>query len=182
MRGDGRNPDSAKRLMAIYTRFRLIHVNTGCVLYSRPEKLPDWGFKQQQVFCIRDGMRPRSEWVIETNINDLLEDSPTVTYGHMGFFRKFVELNVRMWTSNSALTSSHPFDSRPSAWPFLKRGISFWGKDHAQVYLLGNPLVWYAGSLSVLLYFVVQAIVCLLEKRSIRVPLQGNPLRSPLTP
>ncbi|KAJ9075272.1 hypothetical protein DSO57_1037707 [Entomophthora muscae] len=173
MRGDSRNPDSSKRLMAIYTRFRLIHVNTGCALYSRPEKLPDWGFKQQQVFCIRDGMRPRSEWVIETNINDQLEDSPIVTYGQMGFFRKFIEINLRMWSSNSELTSSHPFDSRPSAWPFLKRGISFWGKDHAQVYLLGNPIVWYAGSISVALYFFVQTIICLLEKRSIRTPLQA---------
>ncbi|KAI0244810.1 hypothetical protein L0F63_001926 [Massospora cicadina] len=170
LRGDGRNPNSANRLMAIYTRFRLIHVNTGCVLYSRPEKLPDWGFKQQQVFCIRDGMRPRSEWVIETNLNEL-EDSPIVTYGKMGFFSKFYETNSRMWTSNSELVASHPFDSRPSSWPLLRRGISFWAKNQTQIYLLGNPLAWYAGSLSVGLYFLIQTVVCLLEKRNCRLPL-----------
>jgi len=170
LRGDSRNPDSSTRLMGIYSRFQLIHVSTGCVLYSRPEKLPEWGFKQQQVFCIRDGMKPRSEWVIESNIHDKLEDMPNVTYNQIGFLGKFFELNTRMWVSNSELTSSHPFDSRPQSWPFLKRGISFWGKNHNQVYLIGNPLVWYLGSISIVVFFLVQLIFTLLEKRTIRIP------------
>ncbi|KAI9298186.1 glycosyltransferase family 39 protein [Neoconidiobolus thromboides FSU 785] len=168
-KGDSRDPESKERLMAIYTKFRLVHVNTGCVLYSRPKKLPEWGFGQQEVICIKNGQKPRSEWVVEFNDHELLKDSPKVSYGKIGFLSKFMELNHRMWTANNGLTSSHPYDSRPQDWPFLRRGISFWGKEHAQVYLIGNPFIWYAGSMSIIAYMIFQFLSLILTKRNVNL-------------
>jgi dolichyl-phosphate-mannose-protein mannosyltransferase len=34
---------SGKTVVAMRTRFRLIHVNTGCQLFSHNVKLPEWG-------------------------------------------------------------------------------------------------------------------------------------------
>jgi dolichyl-phosphate-mannose-protein mannosyltransferase len=50
-------------------------------------------------------------------------DAPKVNYRLPGFFRKFIELQKVMWTTNAGLTDRHSYDSRPSSWPTLKRGI-----------------------------------------------------------
>ena len=46
-----------------------------------------------------------------------------VNYKRMSFVAKFLELQQVMWTTNAGLTDRHAFDSRPSAWPVLRRGI-----------------------------------------------------------
>lgn len=43
----------------------------------------------------------------------MASDAERVTYNKLGFFKKFLELNKVMWDTNSGLTSSHPYDSRP---------------------------------------------------------------------
>ncbi|KAI9260776.1 hypothetical protein BY458DRAFT_491669 [Sporodiniella umbellata] len=72
-----------------------------------------------------------------------------------------------MWDTNKGLTSSHPYDSRPESWPFLRRGINFWSQDKFHLYLLGNPLVYWSASLSVLAYLVMKCSAVLLEKRDL---------------
>jgi dolichyl-phosphate-mannose-protein mannosyltransferase len=170
--GDSRDPKSSEIVQAVYTKFRLRHPGTGCYLYSKNKKLPDWGFGQAEVLCMRDPKVPKTIWYIEKNehknIPESADPKDIVTYGKSGFLSKFFELNARMWTSNNDLTSSHPFDSRPSAWPVLKRGISFWSMDNKQVYLIGNIFIWYLASASVFIFFGIQAILVILEKREIR--------------
>lgn len=46
-----------------------------------------------------------------------------VNYRRPGFLAKFLELQQVMWTTNAGLTDRHTFDSRPTAWPRLRRGI-----------------------------------------------------------
>lgn len=46
-----------------------------------------------------------------------------VNYRKPGFISKFLELQRVMWTTNAGLTDRHTFDSRPSSWPRLSRGI-----------------------------------------------------------
>jgi len=53
-------------------------------------------------------------------------DAPTVNYQLPGFLGKFLELQRVMWTTNAGLTDRHAFDSRPSSWPRLRRGIVSW--------------------------------------------------------
>jgi dolichyl-phosphate-mannose-protein mannosyltransferase len=61
--------DGAKRgdpIHAMKTKFRLKHSLTGCFLFSRKSKLPEWAFGQQEVTCSSHGRDDLILWVIET--------------------------------------------------------------------------------------------------------------------
>ncbi|KAH8426418.1 protein mannosyltransferase 1 [Aspergillus melleus] len=159
--------ESKKRLRTIQSKFRLVHVMTGCVLFSHKVKLPEWGFDQQEVTCARGGTLPNSVWYIEANAHPMLpEDSEKVNYRHPGFLGKFWELQKVMWKTNAGLTESHAWDSRPPSWPTLLRGINFWGKDHRQVYLLGNPVIWWSSTVAIGVYLLFKGVSILRWQRS----------------
>eukprot|EP00833_Pecoramyces_ruminatium_P005542 jgi/Orpsp1_1/1179574/evm.model.c7180000069913.1 len=153
---------------AINSRFRLIHVNNKCSLFSHSVKLPDWGFSQQEVTCGKGALKKNTIWVIENSKNPLLgPGAKMVSYKKPGFFKKLIELNVVMWNVNKGLTSSHPYESHPSSWLFLRRGISFWTgkKDYVgRIYLTGNPVSWYLGAVSVLFYIGFFALSHFIEQ------------------
>ncbi|KAF9544586.1 glycosyltransferase family 39 protein [Agrocybe pediades] len=167
--GDKRDKESSKRLRTLRTQFRLRHVLTGCYLFSHKVKLPEWGFEQQEVTCNKNAVRENSLWFIETATHPMLPpDAPKVNYKLPGFFAKFWELQQVMWTTNAGLTDRHAYDSRPDSWPLLRRGINFWVKDHRQIYLIGNPLVWYLSTLSIAAYAAVRGFLILRAKRGFR--------------
>ncbi|KAF2757331.1 dolichyl-phosphate-mannose-protein mannosyltransferase [Pseudovirgaria hyperparasitica] len=154
------------RLRTIQTKFRLVHLMTGCVLFSHKVKLPDWGFEQQEVTCARQGTLPNSVWYIESNEHPLLdENAEKVNYRNPGFFGKFWELQKVMWRTNAGLVESHAWDSRPPSWPILTRGINFWGKHHRQIYLIGNPVVWWSSTAIIALYIAVKGLAALRWQR-----------------
>jgi dolichyl-phosphate-mannose-protein mannosyltransferase len=45
---------------------------------------------------------------------------------------------------------------------------NFWVKDHKQIYLIGNPLVWYLSTWSLLVYLVVRGLLLLRAQRGYR--------------
>lgn len=138
---------SQERLRAIDTIFRLRHAMTGCYLWSHETKLPKWGYEQQEVTCATQGIQPLSLWYIEDNVNIYLPlDAEKNGYKHMSFLQKVSELHKKMWHINNGLTASHAFESRPSDWLLLKRGISYWALAPHQIYLLGNPIIWWPAS------------------------------------
>jgi len=141
---------------AINSKIRLVHVNNKCSLFSHTVKLPEWAFSQQEVTCGKDALKKNTVWVIENSENPLLgKNAKRITYKKPNFIGKFIELNAVMWRVNSGLTSSHPYESHPSSWLFLRRGISFWtGKNDyvGRIYLTGNPVSWYLGAAAVLFY------------------------------
>lgn len=156
-----------ERLRTIQSKFRLVHVMTGCVLFSHKVKLPDWASEQQEVTCAKGGTLPNSVWYVEYNEHPQLgPDAEKVNYEQPGFFGKFWELQRVMWKTNAGLVESHAWDSRPSSWPILRRGINFWGKDHRQIYLVGNPVVWYTSTLAIVLYVLFKGIAVLRWQRS----------------
>jgi len=66
-----RKPDNVRALL---TRFRLRHVNSGCLLRSHNVNLPQWGFKQAEVACDKDKKadnQANNMWNIERHWNDL---------------------------------------------------------------------------------------------------------------
>lgn len=159
--------EAKKRLRTIQSKFKLVHVMTGCVLFSHKVKLPDWGWEQQEVTCAKGGTLPNSVWYIESNSHPMLpEDAEKVTYRNPGFLGKFWELQKVMWTTNAGLTESHAWDSRPPSWPTLLRGINFWGRDHRQIYLLGNPLIWWSSTLAICIYVLFKGISILRWQRN----------------
>ncbi|KAK0490321.1 glycosyltransferase family 39 protein [Armillaria novae-zelandiae] len=164
--GDRRDRDSSKRLRTLRTTFRLRHALQGCYLFSHKVKLPEWGYEQQEVTCNKNAVRANSLWFVETATHPALpEDAPKVNYRLPGFFAKFLELQQVMWTTNAGLTDRHTFDSRPDSWPRLRRGINFWVKDHRQIYLIGNPIIWWLSTLSVASYIFVRGFLILRAKR-----------------
>lgn len=159
--------EAKDRLRTIETKFKLVHIMTGCVLFSHKVKLPDWGFEQQEVTCAKQGTLPNSIWYIESNQHpQLKEDAEKVNYRNPGFFGKFWELQKVMWTTNAGLVESHAWDSRPPSWPILKRGINFWGKDHRQIYLIGNPLIWWASTAAIAVYVAFKGLSLIRWQRS----------------
>ncbi|KDQ65152.1 glycosyltransferase family 39 protein [Jaapia argillacea MUCL 33604] len=168
--GRGRGDrESGKRLRTLRSVFRLRHALTGCYLFSHKVKLPEWGYEQQEVTCNKNAVKENSLWFVETNIHPKLpKDAPKVNYKLPGFLGKFLELQQVMWTTNAGLTDRHTYDSRPDSWPRLRRGINFWVKDHRQIYLMGNPTVWWLSSVAVVLYAGVRAFLILRAKRGYR--------------
>ncbi|KAF9104382.1 hypothetical protein BGX29_001976 [Mortierella sp. GBA35] len=163
---EGNDDVSTKSLHTLHSKFKLVHVNMNCDLFSHKVKLPKWAFEQQEVTCMRSAVVGKTTWVIESNQhNNYSADAPKVNYKKPGFLGKFVELNKVMWETNAGLLDSHPYDSRPSAWPLLKRGISFWGKDQKHIYLVGNPFTWYSSSAAIVLYVALRGLLFLRDKR-----------------
>ncbi|KAL6304053.1 glycosyltransferase family 39 protein [Sparassis latifolia] len=168
-KGDRRDKESGKRVRTLRTQFRLRHAMTGCYLFSHKVKLPEWGFEQQEVTCNKNAVKPNSLWAIETAAHPQLPaNAPKVNYRLPGFVSKFVELQQVMWMTNAGLTDRHMFDSRPDAWPRLRRGINFWVKDHRQIYLLGNPMVWWLSTAAVIGYAAVRGFLILRAKRGFK--------------
>lgn len=156
-----------ERVRTIETKFKLVHVMTGCNLFSHKVKLPGWAYEQQEVTCAKQGTLPNSIWYIESNEHPQLKESAEkVNYRNPGFFGKFWELQRVMWTTNAGLVESHAWDSRPPSWPILRRGINFWGKDNRQIYLIGNPLIWLSSTAAIAAYVLFKGIAVLRWQRS----------------
>lgn len=87
-----------------------------------------------------------------------LIDSPVYDESaRMSFWDKFVELNEEMYTAQSTLSDTeHPYASRWYSWPLELRPVYFWqgapGENGIQgnIYLLGNPAVWWGSTLAVI--------------------------------
>ncbi|KAF8996828.1 glycosyltransferase family 39 protein [Cyathus striatus] len=164
-----RDKYSKERVRTLRSVVRFRHALTGCYLFSHKVKLPDWAYEQQEVTCNKNAVKDNSLWYVETSWHpNLPEKAEKVNYVLPGFLGKFWELQKVMWTTNAGLTDRHSFDSRPDAWPRLRRGINFWVKDHRQIYLIGNPMVWWLSSFAVAAYAGVVGILVLRAKRGFR--------------
>ncbi|PWN19306.1 PMT-domain-containing protein [Microstroma glucosiphilum] len=182
----GGDSEASNRVRSLRTIFRLRHTLTGCYLFSHKIALPDWGFGQQEVTCNKSPTMPNSLWYVETSTHPRLSmhgnkslatdeegeidnyaanPAQTINYIRPTFMHRFWELQKVMWETNAGLTERHSYDSRPSTWPTMKRGINFWSKDHRQVYLLGNPIVWWGSTVAVLVYVGTRALLMLRAKR-----------------
>ena len=159
---------------AIDTQVKLQHVSTGSYLHVPGGRLPEWGFSQKQVSAAKAGSVEFSDvdtqlWHVEENENAESESiKMSATRESKGFAEKLYEMHRVMFRSNNELTQSHPYSSRPLAWPLLLRGISFWqlgGPQDRQVYLLGNPAVWWGGFFVGVLGSATLLITVLLRER-----------------
>ncbi|KAF9581910.1 hypothetical protein BGW38_000903 [Lunasporangiospora selenospora] len=171
---DGPDKAAGEKLHTLRSKFRLIHPNMGCALFSHPVKLPKWAFEQQEVTCMTSALPRRTTWIVESNeYSAYPKDAPLVNYPRPGFLKKFLELNKVMWNVNAGLTATHPYDSRPSSWIWLRRGISFWSQESKHVYLIGNWFTWYMSSFSVVLYALIRILLVFRDKRGYRDNFRG---------
>ncbi|OAD69214.1 glycosyltransferase family 39 protein, partial [Phycomyces blakesleeanus NRRL 1555(-)] len=162
---DGPTEESRERLQSRQTQFRLVHATQNCALFSHDVKLPDWAFGQQEVACMLSAKKPKTLWMIESTTNELLpEPVDMIGYDIPGFWGKFFELHRVMWTTNAGLTGAHPYESRPSTWPMLKSGVSFWARPGTQIFYIGNPVIYWLSTVAVFTYMILWGFFRFLAK------------------
>jgi dolichyl-phosphate-mannose-protein mannosyltransferase len=70
--GDVAKGNDQKQVRSLTTRFRLRHVQQGCLLTANNVILPQWGFKQVEVHCDKRNRvdDPHAWWNVEEHYND----------------------------------------------------------------------------------------------------------------
>ena len=86
-----------------------------------------------------------------------------------------------MWTSNNALTPNPDkepgqLESQPWHWPFMTRGLRMcaWGDYDIKYYLIGNPLIWWGSTVSMILLVITLTVYTIREKRGLKDFKKGN--------
>jgi len=168
------------RWEAVRSTVRLIHATTGQALRMSGKQLPKWGFNQHEVVTDRIVAQDDTVWNVEEHRytksekdreKDLLEAEMIPTQPTtLSFWAKFVELQWKMLVSGSGTQAeTHAYSSSPTEWPLLHRGIAYWigTGSNAQIHLLGNPFLWFAGSLFLLLNAFIIVTHLILKRRGI---------------
>ncbi|XP_078090716.1 protein O-mannosyl-transferase 2 isoform X2 [Mustelus asterias] len=161
----GQNGDLIKVLR---NKIRLIHVATGCVLYSSGKSLPKWGWEQVEVSCspyLKE--TPNSLWNIEDHVNAKL---PNISLEVLkpSFPEILLESHVVMIRGNSGLKpKDNELTSKPWHWPINYQGLRFSGTNETEyrVYLLGNPVIWWLNLCSLILYMILLSIAAIYMQR-----------------
>lgn len=160
------------KIRTLTTAVRFKHVDLGCYLRAGNVNLPQWGFKQIEVTCVKQN-NPRDKythWNIESHWNDkrkymlsflrvLIANDVLVPPSDPGaykspFLRDFIHLNVAMMTSNNALVpdpdKQDDLASKFWQWPLLNVGLRMcsWDDNTVKYFLLGNPIVYWGSTAS----------------------------------
>jgi dolichyl-phosphate-mannose-protein mannosyltransferase len=157
---------------SLTTRLRFKHQALGCYLYAANAVLPQWGFKQLEVSCIKenDPEDMHTYWNVESHWNDRLPPGDATFY-KSSFLRDFWHLNVAMMTSNNALIPDPDKEdilaSSPSDWPWMRLGLRMcgWGDNQPKYYLLGTPVIWWGGTASLIVSVIVFGVYLLRHQR-----------------
>lgn len=69
------------------------------------------------------------------------------------FLKNFFELNKQIYSSQHNLTATHAYTSKWYTWPMMDRSIYYWTNSSGQskIFYLGNPLIYWLGSLSIII-------------------------------
>ncbi|XP_076245663.1 protein O-mannosyltransferase rt [Calliopsis andreniformis] len=151
---------------AIQSQVRLIHASSNYALKFSGRQLPDWGFNQHEVVADKFVDQTDSIWNVEehryTKSKDQKQRERELINAEMiplqattlSFWEKFVELQLKMFFSGQEGQNSHMYSSDPLDWPLMSRGIAYWvsNDSNAQVHLLGNIVIWYTGTVCVIIY------------------------------
>ncbi|QGA19288.1 hypothetical protein EYB26_006977 [Talaromyces marneffei] len=160
---DAASRDRSK-IRTLTTAFRLRHEALGCYLRAGTVNLPQWGFKQIETTCVKEN-KPRdvyTHWNVETHVNERLPPGDPGSY-KSPFFKDFIHLNVAMMTSNNALVpdpdKQDDLASKFWQWPLLHVGLRMcsWDDNIVKYFLLGNPLVYWGSTASLLGFGLIVA-------------------------
>jgi dolichyl-phosphate-mannose-protein mannosyltransferase len=101
-----------------------------------------------------DFMTPRFQ---KTLLGNEYTNDPSIK--PKGYFGKIIETNHEMYAVNSWMNAKHDYSSKWYTWPFMIRGVFYWQGKHPDepaafgneyLYFLGNPLLYWLGTLSIL--------------------------------
>ena len=152
------------KLRTLTTAFRLRNAVLGCYLRAGNVNLPQWGFKQIEVTCIKEN-KPRdvfTHWNVESHVNPKLPMADRKAF-RSPFLRDFLHLNVAMMTSNNALVpdpdKQDDLASQWWQWPILHVGLRMcsWDDSIVKYFLLGNPIVYWGSTTALGLFLLTVA-------------------------
>jgi len=180
------NPDESELWRAIGSQVRFVHVNTSAAIKVSGSTLPEWGFRQYEVGTDRRINTQESIWNVEEHNQNVTkpedmsdEEAKRVLSEHaeryqvfgkthaMSFFQKFFEYQIKMFKVNNDLTNGHAFASKPLHWPLMLKGVAYWldTDTNKQIFIIGNPIVYWLGAISLLIYMALLALYLLRRKR-----------------
>ncbi|EZA57599.1 hypothetical protein DMN91_002403 [Ooceraea biroi] len=168
---------------AIQSQVRLIHVHASGAEFALKfsgRQLPDWGFNQHEVVADRLVDQTNSIWNVEEHRYTKSEDQKQrerelisaemipLQATALSFWEKFAELQVKMLFGGQESQNSHMYSSGPLEWPLMSRGIAYWvsNDSNAQVHLLGNVVIWYSGTVSVMAYSALLLFYLMRRRRN----------------
>ncbi|MEN8762480.1 MAG: phospholipid carrier-dependent glycosyltransferase [Thiogranum sp.] len=95
-------------------------------------------------------------WVLHFSL--LTESGPGDIWGvpSGNLTTDIVEIHGKMFSAHVNLSEPHPYSSPWWSWPLMVRPIYFWNSatSAAKIYAIGNPLVWWGGTLLFLVVLV----------------------------
>ncbi|SCU82064.1 LAFA_0C08856g1_1 [Lachancea sp. 'fantastica'] len=166
--------ENTSRLHPLTTAFRLKNAYLGCYLAQTGNSLPEWGFRQSEVACLKNPFKrdKRTWWNVETHTNDRLPERPAdFKYPKLNFIKNFVHLNLAMMATNNALVPDpDKLDNLASSawqWPTLNVGIRLcgWGDDTPKYFLMGSPASTWASTIAVFAFMAFIVILVLRWQR-----------------
>ena len=148
-----------KQLRTLTSVIRLYHIEQECWLRAANVNLPQWGFRQIEVTCDKKAKTDDTftHWNIESHWNDRLPPADAKEFSSP-FWRDFVHLNVAMMTSNNALIPDpdkmDELASQAWQWPLAWVGLRMcgWDTNTVKYFLLGNPVVYWSSTASLLIF------------------------------
>ncbi|XP_071821442.1 protein O-mannosyl-transferase 1-like isoform X2 [Apostichopus japonicus] len=149
---------------AMSSHIRLIHVTTNQALKFTGNQLPDWGFYQYEVATDRIHQQEATVWNVEEHRLSAAATSqdhqlpPDIwSPGNLGFWEKFLEVQMKMLWANSDVNQEHQYSSSALEWPTMNRGVAYWisPDSNAQIHFLGNPVTWVSGLVAAVLFFLM---------------------------
>lgn len=157
------------KLRATESIFQLVHQSTGCHVMSHEGRLPNYGFGQNEVLCIKEATIPNSLWYIEKNSHPQMKKQTLakVDLSNYPFYKKFIEYHKIIFRLNNGLIKHHPYESRPESWPFTIQGVGYFSSDArpkigseegSTVYYIGNVAVYYFSIIAIGLVILKQAL------------------------
>lgn len=152
------------RIYTVRTRFKLIHYLTNCALHSHSKQLPKWAYEQLEVTCNPKIHDKNNYWNIEDNFYPHL---PNVSFEEYApsFLDRFVESHAVMLQGNAGLKPKEgEVTSRPWQWPINYRGQFFSASKGQKIYLLGNPIIWWANIITIPLASILILVLVILNK------------------
>ncbi|KAJ3278129.1 hypothetical protein HK104_002629 [Borealophlyctis nickersoniae] len=174
---DGEDGDKVK---SFRNHLKIINFKHKVAVHTHKGPLPEWGFKQQEINGNKNlGEAANSWWIDEVFHENIVngteigveeeKDSKKKGEKKLSFLQKFLELQSLMISHNAGLVKPHPYSSTPITWPFVLRGISFWETKEGlrQIYLLGNPIVWWTSIVGTMMFLAMWILDRLLMRRGL---------------
>nr|XP_026490998.1 protein O-mannosyl-transferase 2 isoform X2 [Vanessa tameamea] len=152
-------------IQTVRSKIMFVHYLQACALTTTGKQLPKWGFEQQEVACNPNLRDKNALWNVEDNIFDQLPKMSFEVYAS-GFLERLFESHAVMLQGNAGLKPKEgEVTSQPWQWPINYRGQFFSGSAH-RIYLLGNPVVWWANLAFLVIFFIVFIYNSVREKRA----------------